>query len=124
MAVGFAQAQDARRASERAELALASPETDEEDEQRRWIVPLGLEFVSFSTFFALLFGTGVGWFIVPALFSVAIAWPITLIHLALGSDTNQWREIARSERRTVTPPVASLQPVQTHHNPTQEGASK
>jgi hypothetical protein len=90
MALPLAQEQSAASPiGERAELALAPAPTDEETEQRRWIVRLGLEFVSFSIFFALLFGTGVGWFIVPALMSVAIAGPITLIYLALSSDTNR-----------------------------------
>jgi hypothetical protein len=89
MALPLAQEQSAPSlVGERAELALAPAPTDEESEQRRWMVHLGLPFAAFSTFFALLFGTGVGWFILPALMSVAIAGPITLIYLALSSDTN------------------------------------
>jgi hypothetical protein len=114
----------ATQARERAELSLAPSPAENENEQRRWIVALGLEFASFATFFVLLFGTGVGWFIVPALMSVAIAGPITLIRLALSSDTNQWREIARTERRMVTPTDATLEPMRTHQNPTRKGASK
>ena len=124
MALPLAQEEPAGRDGERAQLELAPSPAEDEKEQRRWILPLGLELILFSTFFALLFGTGIGWFIVPALMSVAIAGPITLIRLALSSDTNQWRELARSERRTVTPIAANLEAMQTPQNPTRKGASK
>ena len=58
------------------------------NEQRRWVLLLGLEGVTFMAFFTALLASGVGWLVVPALLAAPIAGPLTIVYLAMSSDAN------------------------------------
>jgi hypothetical protein len=58
-------------------------------EQRRWLRLLGVELAVFALGLALLFATGIGWFVLPPLFAAPIAAPLTFVYLAMSSDTNR-----------------------------------
>jgi len=57
-------------------------------EQRRWLLPLGLEFTVFSGALLGLFATGIAWLVLLAFAAAPIAGPVTLAYLAISSDTN------------------------------------
>jgi hypothetical protein len=76
------------RPGEAVQLAPAPPPLDDAHDQRRWGFLLSLELAAFAILLALLFGTGVVWFIVPAFLAAPIAVPLTLVYLAMSTDTN------------------------------------
>jgi len=60
----------------------------ETQEQQRWLLPLGLELTVFSAAVLALFASGIGWLVLLALAAAPIAGPLTLVYLAISSDTN------------------------------------
>ncbi len=61
---------------------------EEPKEERRWARLLGLRMVAFAVLLSALFGTGIAWFIVPALIALPIVGSLTIVYLAMSSDTN------------------------------------
>jgi hypothetical protein len=59
----------------------------EVQEANRWMIGLGVPFLSASVFVAATIGSGVLWLLAPALVSLGIAI-LSLTWLALSSDTN------------------------------------
>jgi hypothetical protein len=57
-------------------------------EERRWTYLLGSEFAISSLWLAVTFASGIGWFVLPAVLAVPIVGPLTLVYLAMSSDTN------------------------------------
>jgi hypothetical protein len=59
------------------------------DEDRRWVTLLGAEFAFVSVFLAAALGSGIGWFVLPVLLAAPIGGGLTLVYLAMSTDTNE-----------------------------------
>jgi hypothetical protein len=75
------------RLRERRSLALSSTQIGAPNEQERWARFLGIEIAALSVCLAALFASGIVWFVLPTL-AVPIGGALTLVYLAMSSDTN------------------------------------
>jgi len=81
---------------EPAQTVVAKPSTTspgtarspDEDEDRVWLRLLALPFATMSVFLIALFGTGIGWFILPALVFGPGGGIVAIVYLALSRDAN------------------------------------
>ena len=88
MAVEHASIEPRRRGPH--ETPLFAPVTLEQapNDQRRWGVLLSLQFAVLAASLTALFASGSGWLILPALLAMPIAASLTVVYLAMSSDTN------------------------------------
>ena len=69
-------------------MATVKHVTDASKEQHRWGRLLGLQVAALGIFLGAALGSGIGWFVLPALLALPIAGPLTLVYLAMSSDAN------------------------------------
>ena len=67
--------------------ATVAAMTGTPNEQERWVVLLGFQFVIFGVGLAALFATGIAWLLLPLL-PLPIGIGLTITYLAMSSDTN------------------------------------
>ena len=67
---------------------LGTARFPDEDEDRVWLRLLALPFATMSVFLVALFGTGIGWFILPALVFGPGGGILAIVYLALTRDAN------------------------------------
>ena len=67
---------------------LGTARFPDEHEDRVWLRLLALPFATMSVFLVALFGTGIGWFILPALVFGPGGGILAIVYLALTRDAN------------------------------------